>query len=194
MRNFWKQIEEWLEKNCPHLKEELNTGVSQREIETLESKLNVSLPADFLEFYKVHNGQNSSEGLFELNVLLPFDRIVNDWKVYADVFERGDLHDEDGNLLTVSHIDKGIKNNWWNPKWIPITSDARGENVCMDLDPSEEGTVGQIIDVFSNIDGRLLLSGSFRAWIEKYVSDLEMGRYIYIAQFGVVKKDSVFAQ
>lgn len=194
MRDFWIQIEKWLNKNCPHLIEELNSGVSQQDIEILESKLNISLPADFLEFYKIHNGQNSSEGLFELNVLLPFDRIVNNWTVYTELLDRCEFDDDEGKVLTVSYLDKGLKNNWWNHKWIPIASDARGEDICIDFDPSEEGTLGQIIDVFSNIDGRLLLSGSFHEWIEKYVADLEAGLYTYVADLGVVKKNSVYAK
>ena len=34
-----------------------------------------------------------------------------------------------------SDPDVGIRNNWWNDKWIPITYDGAGKHDCLDLAP-----------------------------------------------------------
>jgi cell wall assembly regulator SMI1 len=193
MNSIWKEFEDWLDKNCPHFNKELNVGVVQHEVDLLESKIGTPLPSDFIDFYKIHNGQNSAEGLINGEILLPFDRILYVWKKFSDLLELGEFNDDDGNLMTVSHLDKGIKNNWWNPKWIPITSDGCGKHVCIDMDPAGEGSVGQIITIWNDIDARKLISRSFKDWINSYVNDVKDERYVYKTPFGVVALDSIFA-
>ena len=37
---------------------------------------------------------------------------------------------------------------WWNPKWIPLTADGGGNGKMIDLDPTGNGTAGQIIQMW----------------------------------------------
>lgn len=95
----------------------------------------------------------------------------------------------DGEAIT-SDPDPGIKNDWWNPKWIPITADGCGDNFCIDMDPAEAGRAGQIISMWHDAGWREIKSNSFENWIIQYASDPKSGKYIYEEQLGVWEKES----
>jgi|GEM_PF-6412200 cell wall assembly regulator SMI1 len=42
--------------------------------------------------------------------------------------------------------DRGIQPKWFHSKWLPIASDGGGNLLCVDCDPAEGGTVGQVIE------------------------------------------------
>ncbi|WP_093230465.1 SMI1/KNR4 family protein [Thermoflavimicrobium dichotomicum] len=66
---------------------------------------------------------------------------------------------------------------WWRTKWIPITSDGGGNNHCIDLDPDEGGTPGQIITMWHDEGSRECIASSFREWFANIVTKLENGDY-----------------
>ena len=86
----------------------------------------------------------------------------------------------------------GIKNDWWNTAWIPITSNGSGDHYWIDLDPDNDGNKGQIIRMLHDHPDRELISPSFRQWITDYTNDLENGLYTTsndIGWGGVVRRD-----
>ena len=86
--------------------------------------------------------------------------------------------------------DKGIKNDWWNDSWIPITYDGSGNHYCLDLDPTEEGIYGQIIRMWHDDAERTLVANSFKEWIVDYKDKLVSGQMVYSEDyFGIIDKD-----
>lgn len=191
MNSTWLMIENWLEENAPQIKESLNEGINSKEIEHVENTIGAKLPLDFLEFYKIHNGQDSSsEGLINAEELLSFERIIDEWSIWKDLLDKKTF-EENGTSFT-SEPDKGIKNNWWNPLWIPITYDGSGNHFCLDLDPDENGNYGQIIRMWHDDAIRTLEAKSFTEWINEYVIKLQNGDYIYSEDWGgVINKDNI---
>lgn len=184
----WNRFENWLTKNASHLLSDLNAPASQDGIEKLEKSLKVKLPKEYIEFLKIHDGQNqnSEEGLIDTEELLSSDRILSEWTVWKNLLDDGDFKGYE------STPEKGIKSDWWNPKWIPITHDGSGNFYGIDLDPAQGGKSGQIIRMWHDSDERELIANSFQGWISKYVEDLEKGNYVYSEEWGgIINKEDL---
>ncbi|MEM6300080.1 MAG: SMI1/KNR4 family protein [Bacteroidota bacterium] len=185
--SVWYRFESWLTKNASHLTTELNAPVSEAEVVKLEQVIDGNLPKEYIEFLRIHNGQKyDSEGLIDTEELLSTERIIEEWSVWKELLDEDDFNDSQ------SEPDKGIKSDWWNPKWIPITYDGNGNHYCIDLDPSESGTSGQIIRMWHDSAERELIASSFKEWISDYVNNLEDGQYVYSEDWGgIINKDDL---
>jgi len=83
MEEYWTRFKTWLRANAPHLLLRINEGATQDDINTLQSLIGRPVPQDFVEFYKIHNGQKEEygfEGLLYSDRLLPLHDITRTWK------------------------------------------------------------------------------------------------------------------
>lgn len=191
METYWNRIKAVLEKIAPQLPGELNPGIDEKEIKALETGIGTQLPEDVIAFYKVHNGQSTeSAGLMNGEELLSAERIYDEWLVWKDLLDNKDFEGKDGPYR--SDPESGIKNDWWNPMWIPITYNGSGDHICIDLDPAEGGKKGQIIMMWHDDPQRTLEAGSFKEWIGRYVDLLESGQMVYDEDyFGIFNKEDL---
>jgi cell wall assembly regulator SMI1 len=191
MKEIWKSIELVLDKIAPEIKDNLNDGVTDADVLQLEEEIKAKLPIEFVDFYKVHNGQTSeSAGFMECEEFLSFERILDEWGKWKYLLDRNAF--EENNKPITSDPDTGIKNNWWNPLWIPITYDGSGNHYCLDLDPTSEGNYGQIIRMWHDDASRSLIATSFKEWITDYSNKLNSGQLVYSENdFGIIDKDEV---
>ena len=191
MTEIWKTIELKLTEIAPEILKSLNDGVTNEEVENLENIINAKLPIDFISFYKIHNGQETeSAGLIECEELLSFDRILDEWKVWKDLLDSKDFEDNNGPYISTP--ENGIKNNWWNPLWIPITHDGSGNYYCLDLDPEKDGNYGQIIRMWHDDPQRSLEAISFKEWVTNYKNKLVDGQLVYSDDyFGIINKEDL---
>lgn len=174
MKNLWNSFEAWLSSNFAEGLEDLNPPATDDEISHLEHHLGFSLPADFVDCLKIHNGQkNTAGGLFEATEFLSTRRIAEEWKVWKELHDGGDF---EGNL---SNPAEGVKNDWWNPKWVPFTYNGAGDHFCLDLDPAPGGQSGQVITMWHDFGERALLAPSFQVWFQNYVQAILDGKYVY---------------
>lgn len=191
METLWNRIKAVLQEIAPELLKQLNPGISQKEIEILEAAIGTKLPEDMVAFYKVHNGQDrESAGLINGEELLSLERVYDEWFVWKDLSDNGTF--EEDKVAFRSEPENGIKNDWWNPKWIPVTYNGSGDHICIDLDPAAEGKKGQMIRMWHDARERSLESGSFKEWIENYVHLLESGQMVYDEDyFGIYNKEDL---
>lgn len=178
MRGLWEKIEGYLQSHeCGSLSTSLSPGASEAEVATAESALgDVRFPQDYRAFLKLHNGQvDCSMTLLGMGPLLSTHEIVDQWRVWKELLDDGTFDDQSS---ASDHT--GVKTNmWWNPRWIPITHDGGGDHDCIDLDPGEGGTAGQIIEMFHDMDDRSLIAPSFTAWVAHFVAELEQGNLVW---------------
>lgn len=190
MKKDWTIIESWLQENAPQTTVFLNKGVTNDEIANLEGKIGAKLPADFVEFYKIHNGASEELGLIDTEELLSFERILEEWQVWKNLLDSHTFEDEEG--VFTSDSPKTIKTDWWNPLWIPITYDGSGNHFCLDLDPTSKGNYGQIIRMWHDDAERTLEAISFSAWIGKFATDLQKEVYVYSEDYGgIINKQNL---
>jgi cell wall assembly regulator SMI1 len=191
MKKVWEQIITKLNEIAPEMVNNLNEPVTDEQIKQLEEKISAKFPEEFIEFYKVHNGQDSDgPGLIFCEELLSFERINNEWGIWKGLYDSKTFEDENGHFTC--EPDKGIKNIWWNPLWIPITYDGSGNHYCLDLDPADSGNYGQIIRMWHDDPSRTFEASSFKIWIEKYANDLVNGKLVYSDDYyGIIEKENL---
>jgi cell wall assembly regulator SMI1 len=187
MNQIWDRIDTWLDANAPDVKKSLNSGATDKDIADAEAVLGVSLPDDVKASYKIHNGQVEYDmGFINSREFLSLKRIVDEWSVWNDLLQGGDFSGAKGNP------DAGIKDDWWNARWIPLTYDGSGNHDCLDLDPAPGGNVGQIIEMWHDDADRALLAPSFTEWLTKFADDLEAGEYVFSEDYnGLVSKNDM---
>ncbi len=183
MEEIWTRIDAWLKVNAPKVFNTLQPGASDSQIQATESILAIQFPEDVKASYRIHNGQQTiyDYGLIpEAQEFLSLERIQAEWQLKKGLLDEGSF--EGG-----SKPDPGIQADWWNAKWIPLTSDGCGDSYCLDLAPAEGGNVGQIIKMIHDEADRYILAPSFRSWLEDYAAKLESGEYIFYEEYrGIV--------
>ncbi len=187
MRDVWQHIDKWLSVHAPQVLEMLQPGASEEEIRETEKFLSVEFPDEVKDSYRIHNGLSSRNvGFINGLEFLSLARMREEWTVWKDLLDSGSFEDWE------SEPEKKVRTDWWNPKWIPLTSDWGGNYECLDLDPTEEGDVGQIISMWHDDGERRVLADSFRGWLEQFANDLEAGRYALSEEYvGLISIDDI---
>lgn len=195
MNDLWHRFEKWLEQNIPDAIQTLNPGASLEEIEAIQNILNVKLPDDYIASCMIHNGQNQespsltcSGTLLSLGIISDssFTTVRAEWTILKGVYDEDWINESEGYRL-----DNLVKNFWWIPKWIPITSNGGGDGSCLDLDPGENGTQGQVIEFIHDSGSREVEAPSFRSWFEQLVNGVEGGSIVYDEEWGLVSRDDL---
>ena len=142
----------------------MQKGANDEEIEKLQATFsNIVIPNEFIDFYKRYNGQTpNTEGIVDGDELLSIDRILEEYSIWKDLVDSGEFDEP-------SSPDPGIKNDWYNLLWIPITSNGCGDNYCLDLDPTSEGTYGQMIRMWHDDVVRTVEAISFSSFLEQFL-------------------------
>ncbi len=178
MHQTWKTFDAWLAQHWPEGLASLNPPASDEQIARLEAALGVRLPADYVACLKVHDGQHGYAGLIDGAEFLSCDAILDQWTVWKELLDGGDFED------TRSSPPPGVRDDWWNPRWIPFTHDGGGNHLCLDLDPAPAGIEGQVIEMWHDADERPLRATGFGAFFEAYVADVVAGRIVYSEEYG----------
>lgn len=172
--DLWRRFETWLKAEAPATLATLQDGATPEEIAATEALLGVSFPDDVRASYLLHNGQTDyANGLLGGREFLSLARIQREWKIWKELLDGGDLGDDCG------APSPEIQGDWWNPKWIPLTHDGGGNHDCLDLAPTPQGNVGQIISFWHDEATRTVEAKSFTAWLAGFVEGCETGVYVF---------------
>jgi cell wall assembly regulator SMI1 len=179
MQEIWTQIEAWLRGNAPSVLNLIQPGASDAQISELESLLSIQFPEDVKASYRIHNGQLAyTHGLINGREFLSLERIKDEWQAWKDLLDDGTFQTDDGQDRG-SEAAPGIFNVWWSSGWIPLTYDGSGNHDCLDLNPAEGGTYGQIITMWHDDPERKIVAPSFRDWLMQHAEGLESGKLIF---------------
>ena len=186
MNKQFDKFKQWLSINYSDGLLDLNPPASDDEIKELTKTIGVELPKDFLSVLKIHNGQKGEAAwLFDSQEFLSTHRIIeefNTWKNLLNTELQG----------KVSTPVDGVKNDWWNINWIPITSDGCGDHYCLDLSPTSSGRKGQVITLWYDLAEREIVASSFTQWFEDYLEQLYSGELFYSKEHNsIVYKDEI---
>ena len=167
----------------------LNKGVSDTQIAVFEAEMGITLPSEVRKLYQTFNGQKEGENdVFFLNGLrfIPLEEIKRTQEHWLEQLESvpnwQSLRFDEEEAIDMCW-DKVVKNQFYNPKWIPFLSNG-ARFMFIDLDPDEEGIIGQIgeIDlVLDSIEDSFmdLHHDSMEDWLEFLTDDIEKGIVYY---------------
>jgi len=195
VNDSWARIEAWLAANARSIHKSLRPAAKDGALEKLHAKLGVPLPADFAESVRLHDGQkeDAEHGLFPVSDdilgampscrLLALTEIAREWATMKEMYDDGEFAGRE------TEPAKGVRDDWWNPAWVPIADNGGGDFFCLDLAPGKGGTAGQVIVFFHDMTDRPRLAKSYAAWLETLAKGFESGKYILDEDEGIVEDE-----
>ena len=167
----------------------LNKGVSERQIADFENEMGITLPTAVKQLYQNFNGQKEGENdVFFLDGLrfIPLEEIKRTQQHWLEQLESvpnwQSLHFDKEEAIDMCWYGV-LKNQFYNPKWIPFLSNG-ARFMFIDLDPDKEGVVGQIAEIDLVLDSIQdsfmdLECDSIDEWLEFLTDDIEKGIVYY---------------
>ncbi|MBN3923028.1 SMI1/KNR4 family protein [Nostoc sp. NMS4] len=180
MKEILTRIETWFKKHLPEMLDTLNTAATDEEILELENQIQIELPSSFKELYKWHNGQVSRAypGIFYGLEFLSLSEIYRNWQVWAELVDEG----INKHILGQSYTPKKVKEIYASKKWIPFAFDWGGNHLGIDLDPHNQGTVGQVINFGRDEDIKFVFADDLGTFLNWFITQLESGNYMIISE------------
>ena len=175
----WTRIVEWM--NQHEVPFPLHVGASDLKIEVFEREIGSTLPDDFKESVRIHDGGDCWVP-WRYGDLLSLEQILKQWKMYRDWQSKGQYANEDDWIP--EEIKGPIKPIFWNLKRIYIT-DNSGDHLTLDLDPPKKGVYGQVIEHSHEVGPTCVVAKSWSEFLSQLVHDLETGKYIRTEQGGL---------
>lgn len=144
MKELWSQIEKWLSENAPGVLQRMAGPASPEDLAHAEESFGVTLPEDYRQFLQIHNGEDKDDGawLYGSHSLLTITDTVAQAEQAKQAYAGMSKDDVEGDVEEIQGLP-------WNPKWVPFAYDGSGGFFMIDLDPSEEGISGQVIQISS---------------------------------------------
>jgi uncharacterized protein YjbI with pentapeptide repeats/cell wall assembly regulator SMI1 len=189
----WQIISSTLQQLAPALASDLASGVSPNDLTQTENRLYLRFPEEVKQWYTFCNGRR------EISFMKYF---MDGWRWYPlEELERGDWEVWlEGSNIPPEPIegkyrrsaDPRIQLYWWHPYWIPfMTNVLDGCLLCIDLAPTPQGEVGQIILLMNknmfyvtNYDIRAVspviwVAPNLRVFLAAFAQDIQQGRYLF---------------
>ena len=80
-------------------------------------------------------------------------------------------------MVNNSKVDPEIKSVYYSESWIPIGISTRGRDfICLDLDPSETGKLGQVIFVSVDFHDHSIIASNFKNFLSMYFVQAQTGK------------------
>ena len=167
------RITHWLAAHAPRiLHENLNPGASESQLVNLESVIGKPLPDEYKALYRRYNGlYEEGENLGNFFYGLTFLPLAE-----VEVNYRFRAQEAATRPLIKAHL--AIKSDSARrPHWLTLGFDSSHVWLCVDLDPAEGGTYGQVILLDEEYETAFLVADSVGALLLDFAHDLEAGRY-----------------
>ena len=98
--------------------------------------------------------------------------IAENWRCQRDLAAVGEFVDSEP-----EHTDPGVRETWWDVRWLPFGGDGSGDLVCLDYAPADGGTAGQ---VYSHETGEhRVLAASLTDYLNAAADAFEAGRFAW---------------
>lgn len=168
LKQSWNRIETWLLTNAPKIHSSLNGSAAIDSINELNGLVGTDLPSELIEYYGIHNGIDS-EAIANLVYGIKFISIEEAIKSIKNI---------EVSSASLAYADSQIKAGYiFHKKRIPIGGDNGTCLLCIDLDPSESGVIGQIILLDYDYNVAIKLADSLGDLFHNFQEDLTLGKY-----------------
>jgi cell wall assembly regulator SMI1 len=178
MQDVWNRIEAEIRRQAPGELAFLSRKATKAQIDKLESLVGRPLPDDIRQSYAIHNGVRgylvpSHPGRNSFDLLLDLKTIAHELKTWRGMLEGGEFAGNKPNPTGP------IRRVWWSMGWVPIIGEGTGDHLCIDLDPPEGGSYGQVFDFGHEYGPTRVFYPDFGSLMEHYADDLKSGAVRY---------------
>ncbi|MCL1115461.1 SMI1/KNR4 family protein [Shewanella basaltis] len=167
---MFDKIESILKQKAPLIVEAFQGAADESKIEQLESLIGTVLPNNLKKMYRSRNGFDYTKfaNLFYGFPFLELDVIIQAQENLKST----------NTLEPLRYADPEIKSDYtFGLKRIPIGDDSGTSLLCVDLDPSDVGSYGQIILVDYDMRVALKLNSSVEELLLQFEDDLINDKY-----------------
>lgn len=165
----WAAVAAWLSEHRPAALASFHPPAAAAAIAAAEVALGQTLPEDYRRFLAVHDGQEEGGPMVGTCSLFPVAELAESHGWLGTLFE----HPKE---VASDLVGDGVRAMELVNGWIPIGKSARGRDyLCLDLDPAEGGTRGQIIKVAVDFDDRPVVAASFTELLSVFYTGLQTG-------------------
>lgn len=162
IKPFVTEIIELLRSEFREGEEAFRPPATEQQLQEAEAELGFALPADLRELYQVWNGEREGGfGLFFGLPFLPLADMMAEWRIWAGLEEEYAL--EGGHYSVPAGW---IKERYINRYWLPISKDWGGNHLGLDLDPDEQGRMGQVINFGRDEEVKYVVALSLRHMLQ----------------------------
>ncbi|WP_428026756.1 SMI1/KNR4 family protein [Arcobacter sp.] len=165
-----EKIKALLDEKASKISDSLQSPASETSIQKLEQLIDKKLPDDFIKLYKEHNGLNPDKLVnFAYGIpFIPIEKSISHIELYKTQATNDIL----------KYADSEIKTDYiFNHNRIPIGDDCGTTYLCIDLDPSAEGLIGQIILIDYEYNIAIKLHDSISEYLQQFEADLINNKY-----------------
>ena len=162
LKATFSQFIELIKQSIPDVEKRMAAGATEEEINAVQEHVGKKLPKDFVEFYRLHNGERADDRVFFM-AGLQFVSLQEVQSLYDLLQEFEESFEPMGTeAISTKSSDKN--------KWIPFATDDEDCYLAVDLTPGKgNGKAGQVIAVDHGLGGSCtyLMAESFSEFIEK---------------------------
>ena len=171
------RIARWIAEADPLGAAPFNRPATEAQISAAEARLGMVFPASIRNLYRLADGQpRDAVCLADAFNMMALEEVVEAADFLNDAFPGG-INGEDPDHAPMD-VDMGIRATWWWPRWIPMMTNGSGDYLCLDLDPADGGTVGQIISYYHDETYRRREASGMDALLAKIADMLSAGGYV----------------
>lgn len=185
----WTQILRFCDTSYEELRDTLNWGATEQEVDALQAGLGQALPLAVREWLYCCNGQevestgSCSDGLFFGLPFLTTDAILREWQFWRYVDNDPQSGANPGLRKRMKSCpDRWVRREYSCPGWIPLVTDHMGNYLGVDLmpEPSGGGGAGQVIVFGRDFDTKVVLYGcdgqdGWAKFLQLLADELEAG-------------------
>lgn len=173
-------IQKWYKSNAEKARVEFNWSPYSGAEKELHNLIGQQVPTDLVGLYSICNGQPITEDP-SINRFLA-SCYAHDYRLMdvSEIMVKGKNLNSlfaDGRYDRLIQSDKEVRAKWWSKGWLPFLSNGCGDFICVDTNPSDYGTQGQIIEFVHDDVSRKLLSSSLNKFFSEYINALECGAF-----------------
>jgi cell wall assembly regulator SMI1 len=162
VRIILDRLDRWLRKHRPGMLHALRPGATAEEVDGLQTRVGIALPASLRTLLAWHNGQSEDRlGGFE-----------QDWQLMSTSQIENTYRE-----LLKQQSETGPS---WQPPWLPVFEDGNGDYLFVDTSTSS----APLRACWAGQAEQPTLGPSLEAWLEDFVNAVEKGQYYEEAERG----------
>lgn len=178
MRDAFATFERWLDWNWPG-DAGLNDPITARQTKSLQYAIGRSLPDDYVDFLKIHNGQAFGAG----GLIGGFELMSSDNVVAQCLMLNGKFQPSEGNRPGFC-TSKMSGEAWRSETWVPFARKGCDHFLCFEPRSIRLEPQARVVMISLESGEKKIVGSSFKSWLMAYLTQVFEGDIVYSSEHG----------